>query len=143
MEFIYSTGGRENYFKALRVGDCAVRAICNATGIDYIKVYSDLKELAKHERITKRNTKKSSVRDGTSIRTLHKYIERTLGWTWHPCCGIGVSKRVHLLEDELPFGTLICQVSNHLTCVKDKVLYDTYDCTRDGTRMVYGYWSKD
>lgn len=33
--------------------------------------------------------------------------------------------------------------SKHLTCVKDRVLYDTYDCSRDGTRCVYGYWSKE
>lgn len=143
MELVYSTGGREKYFKADRVGDCVTRAICNATGKDYLEVYNDLKELASHERITKRNPRKSTVRDGVSKSICHKYIEDTLGWKWHSCCGIGKTNRTHLLESELPSGILIIQCSKHLTCVKDRVLYDTYDCTREGTRMVYGYWSRD
>ena len=76
-------------------------------------------------------------------RTVKKYIEEVLGWKRHSCCEIGSSKRTHLTESELPNGVLIVQVSRHLTCVKDRVLHDTYDCSRDGTRMVYGYWSKD
>ena len=143
MKFIYNDGGRSKYFKAENVGDCCTRAICNASGKDYMEVYSTLKEMAKHERITKRHKTRSSVRDGTSIKTVHKYIEETLGWKWHSCCGIGSYNRTHLVESELPNGNLIVQVSKHLTCVKDKVLVDTYDCSRDGTRMVYGYWTKD
>ena len=53
---------------------------------------------------------------------------------------VGQGCQTHLREDELPNGTLIVKVSRHLTCVKDGVLYDTYDCTRDGERCVYGYW---
>ena len=45
-------------------------------------------------------------------------------------------------EDELPSGELIVALSKHLTCVKDGVLYDTYDCSRGGDRCVYGYWRK-
>jgi hypothetical protein len=39
-------------------------------------------------------------------------------------------------------GTLIVSCSKHITVVKDKVLHDTYDCSRNGTRCVYGYWMK-
>lgn len=143
MEFIYNDGGRSKYFKAKDVGDCVTRAICNATGKDYLEVYNDLKDLAKHEHITKRHKTKSSVRDGTSKNTTNRYIEEVLGWKKHSCSGIGVRERLHLKEDELPDGILICQVSKHLTCVKDKVIYDTYDCSREGTRMVYKYWTKE
>ena len=55
---------------------------------------------------------------------------------------VGQGCKVHLKEDELPKGTIICSVSKHLTCIKDGVLYDTYDCSRNGTRCVYGYWYK-
>lgn len=142
MEFVYDDGGRSRYFKADNVGDCVTRAICNATGLDYKKVYDDLKGLAKQERITKRHKRKSTVRNGVSTKTLKKYIEHYLMWVWHPTMAIGSGCTVHLREDELPNGTLIVSVSKHLTCVKDGVLYDTYDCSRDGERCVYGYWAK-
>lgn len=142
MEFVYDDGGRSRYFKADNVDDCVTRAICNATGLNYKKVYDDLKRMAKDERITKRHKRKSSVRDGVSKKTLKKYIEHYLLWEWHPCMTIGSGCQTHLREDELPDGTLIVSVSKHLTCVKDGVLYDTYDCSRDGERCVYGYWTK-
>ena len=56
---------------------------------------------------------------------------------------IGKGCKVHLDEKELPGGTLIVSVSKHLTCVKDGILYDTYDCTRGGRRCVYGYYKKE
>lgn len=34
------------------------------------------------------------------------------------------------------------QYSKHLAAVVDGVLHDTYDCTREGTRCVYGYYVK-
>lgn len=55
---------------------------------------------------------------------------------------IGSGCKVHLRENELPKGNIVVSVSGHLTCVKDGVIYDTYDCSRDGTRCVYGYWTK-
>ena len=49
---------------------------------------------------------------------------------------------MHLLPDELPTGRIVCSVSKHLVAAIDGVIQDTYDCTRDGTRMVYGYFRK-
>ena len=141
MKMIYSDGGRSQHFKAQNVGDCVTRAICNATGMDYKQVYDDLKELAKKERITKRHKHRSTVRDGVSRNTLNKYI-KSLGWIWVPKMTIGSGCTFHLSENEFPMGTYIVSVSKHLTCVKDKVLYDTYDCSRKGNRCVYGYWYK-
>jgi hypothetical protein len=57
--------------------------------------------------------------------------------------GIGTGCQVHLREDELPKGNIIVNLSKHLSCVKDGVLHDTYDCTRNGNRCVYGYWVKE
>lgn len=131
MKFIYNDGGRSKYFKATNVGDCAIRAIAIATGIDYKQVYNDLKKL----------NNGTSCRNGTPKKVDKTYLTQ-LGWVWTPTMFIGQGCKVHLDEDELPSGTLIVSVSGHLTCVKDGVVYDTYDCTREGNRCVYGYWRK-
>lgn len=141
MKFVFSDGGRSKYFKAENVGDCVCRAICNATGKDYKEVYDALNREARKERKAK-GVSRSSARNGMNKKTDRRFIE-SLGWVWHPTMTIGSGCTVHLREDELPGGTLIVSVSGHLTCVKDGVLYDTYDCTRDGTRCVYGYYTKE
>ena len=143
MEFVYSDGGRSKYFKAEKVGDCVVRSICNATGKDYKEVYDGINELAKLERKSKRKSGRSSARNGVYKTTYKRYIEDVLGWKWHSCSGIGIGCTMHLDPAELPSGNLILSLSKHNTCVKFGVLYDTYDCSRGGTRCVYGYWSKD
>ena len=131
MKFKYSDGGRSKYYKATNVGDCCVRAICNATGKDYKEVYNDLKKL----------NRGVSCRNGTPKKVWKKYLEQVLGWKKVSCSGIGQSERTHLNEYELPkTGTLIVQVSKHLTVVKDGVLIDTFDCSRNGERMVYCYY---
>ena len=131
MDFIYNDGGRSKYFKAKNVGDCAIRAIAIATGKDYKEVYDDLKKL---------NGGKS-CRDGTPKKVDKKYLIQ-LGWVWHPTMLIGQGCRMHLDANELPKGTLIVNVSHHLTCVKDGIIHDTYNCSRNGNRCVYGYWTK-
>jgi len=131
MKFIYDDGGRSKYFKATNVGDCVVRAIAIATKTDYKEVYDALKKI---------NGGKS-CRNGTPKNVDKKYLKE-IGWVWHPTMTIGSGCKVHLTDDELPSGRLICQVSRHLVAVIDKVIYDTFDCTRDGNRCVYGYWTE-
>ena len=141
MKFVYSDGGRSKYFKAEKVGDCCARAIANATGLDYKEVYDSLNELAKQEKIGKNKKKISNARSGVYKSTADKYL-KSLGWKWHACMTIGSGCQVHVKADELPRGNLVLNLSRHFTCVKDGVIYDTYDCSRDGTRCVYGYWYK-
>lgn len=130
MRFNYNDGGRSKYFKGKNVRDCAIRAIAIGTGKDYKEVYNDLKKL----------NNGVSCRNGTPKKVDKKYL-RQLGWTWVACTGVGTGCTTHLTESELPRkGTLIVQVSKHLTCVIDGVINDTYDCSRGGTRCVYGYW---
>ena len=141
MEFVRATGGRELYFTKPDVRDCVTRAICNATGMDYLEVYNGINSLAKSERTCRRT--KSSARNGVRPATVKKYIENIIGWVWVPCMGIGTGCQVHVRKSELPVtGTYILNLSGHLSCWKDGKLYDTYDCSRNGTRCVYGYWRK-
>lgn len=136
MKWMYDDGGRSKYFKAEHVGDCVCRAISIATGEDYRKIYDMINDASKGER-----KHRSSARNGVRKDTSRKLLQ-DMGWIWHPVMTIGSGCTMHMKEDELPAGTLIVKLSGHLTCVKDGVLYDTYDCTREGTRCVYGYYTK-
>lgn len=131
MRFVYSDGGRSKYFKAKNVGDCGVRAVALATGRDYKEVYLALKKL-NHGK---------SCRNGTPRDVVKKYMA-SAGWKWHPTMGIGTGCQIHMRESELPRGTLLLSLSGHYTCVKDWTIYDLYDCSRDGSRCVYGYWAR-
>lgn len=142
MELSYSDGGRSKYFKGT-TGDCVCRAICNATGKDYKEIYDLINEVAKREKTGKRKKGISNARTGAYKYTEKEIIENILGWKWKPTMTIGSGCKMHLNQYEIPNGILIVRLSKHLTCVKNKVLYDTYDCSRDGTRCVYGYWIKE
>lgn len=127
MKFVYDDGGRSKYFKGT-AGDCVTRAIAIATGIDYKEVYDTIKDLINH---TPRNgMSKSETRD----------VMNYFGLTWEPTMSFGGGCNCHLKEEDLPSGTIICQVTHHVTCVKDGTIYDTFNPSRDGTRCVYGYW---
>lgn len=140
--FNYNDGGRSNYFKGENVGDCVCRAISIATGKDYKEVYDLLNETAKKERIGKRKNKISNARNGVFKVTYQKVL-KSLGWEWHPTMTIGSGCTTHMRKEELPSGTIIVSLSRHLSCVIDGVVNDTYDCTRDGNRCVYGYFKKE
>lgn len=142
MKWIYDDGGRSKYFKAEHVGDCVCRAISIATGMDYKEVYDMLNAECKTTNLPKkRKSNTNDARNGVYRKTFQKVL-KDLGWVWHPVMSIGSGCTMHMKENELPAGTLIISLSRHLTCVKDGVLYDTYDCTREGTRCVYGYYTK-
>ena len=57
---------------------------------------------------------------------------------------IGSGCQVHLRTDEIPMNkTILVSVSKHLTCVKNGIINDTYDCSREGNKCVYGYYMKE
>ena len=139
MDFVYDDGGREEAGYKGYADDCACRAISIATGMPYKDVYTMINDYGKRERNSKRRTTKSSARTGVYKSTFHKIME-DLGFEWIPTMKIGSGCTTHMRKDELPIGTIICNVSKHYVCVIDGVIHDTYDCSRDGTRCVYGYW---
>lgn len=130
LDFKYNDGGRSIYFKGKNVGDCVVRAVAIATGIDYKEVYDTVSKIAG-----------KTPRNGVAKEVTNKLLQE-YGWTWVPTMLVGQGCKVHLRKDELPQGTIICRTSKHLTTVIDGVINDTFDCSRGGTRCVYGYWIK-
>ena len=141
MDFVFHDGGRAAAGYKGMTGDCVTRSIVIATGKTYQEVYDSLNQIAQAERTGKRKRQHSSSRTGVFRRTYQHYLE-SLGWRWTSTMSIGSGCRVHLRTSELPRGPLIVKVSRHLTAVIDGVLYDTHNCSRDGARCVYGYFSR-
>jgi hypothetical protein len=140
--FNYNDGGRKDAGYKGDAGDCVVRSIAIVTGKPYKEVYNTLNILAETERTGKRKQDKSNSRTGVYRVTYEKYL-KSLGYTWIPTMGIGTGCRVHLRPDELPKGRLIVRVSGHITSMIDGIINDTYDCSREGKRCVYGYYVKN
>ena len=147
IKFNYNDGGRADAGRKGTTGDCVCRAICIATGLPYEQVYKRLAEGNANQRMS-RGTRFSKARTGRQtasygISTTRKWFKdymRELGFEWTPTMHIGSGCTTHLKSDELPKGKLVVAVSKHLTSVIDGVLNDTHDCSRGGTRCVYGYW---
>jgi hypothetical protein len=141
--FVYNDGGREAAGYKGSAGDCVCRAIAIAARLPYQEVYDRLAEGNASQRKSKRTGKKSrSARNG--IYTKRKWFRDymlELGFVWTPTMQIGSGCQVHLKADELPSGRLVCNVSKHCVAVINGVLSDTHDCSREGKRCVYGYWT--
>lgn len=139
MKWVYNDGGRSEAGYKGMAGDCVCRAIAIATKRPYQEVYDLINEYAKAERTGKRKRGKSSARNGVYKETIKKVMEH-YGWKWIPTMKIGQGCKVHLTDGELPAGRLVVNVSKHSTAVIDGVINDTYDCSRDELRCVYGYY---
>jgi type I restriction enzyme R subunit len=95
--------------------------------------------LGAKERLGKCKRRKSHARTGVRTETVRRYM-KSIGWLWVPTMHIGQGCKVHLREGELPMGRLVVKVSRHVVAVIDGVIHDTHDCSREGTRCVYGYY---
>lgn len=146
MEFNYNDGGRANAGYKGYTGDCVCRAITIASGLPYEQVYKSLS----NGNLTQRKSKhvrssynKKTASHGINVRRKwFKDYMRSIGFSWVPTMLIGQGCKVHLKAEELPTGKLVLLVSKHYTAVIDGILNDTYDCSRDETRCVYGYYIK-
>lgn len=142
MKFIQDDGGRTAVGFKGSAGDCVCRAVAIASGRGYGMVYNDLSAGTAAQRATKRKGKRpASARNGinTQRKWFKDYMAR-IGFRWVPTMAIGSGCKVHLRADELPSGRLVVMLSRHACAVIDGILHDTHDCSRDGTRCVYGYY---
>ena len=145
MKWIWDDGGRKAAGIPGSSGDCVTRAISIATGKPYREVFTALDDIRDNFMVTlrksraKRGIATSNARTGVDAYVWRKYLD-DLGWKWHATMRIGSGCRVHMRAAELPAGRLIVRCSRHLACVIDGVLHDTHDCSRRGTRCVYGFY---
>jgi len=140
-KFQYNDGGRKEAGYKGNTGDCGVRALSIALELPYQEVYDKVNELCKSERKSKTRSGKSNARTGIHNHTF-KRIAESYGLKWNPTMFIGQGCKVHLKSEELPKGRIICNVSKHYVAVIDGVINDLDDCSREGTRCVYGYFEK-
>lgn len=144
MELVKDDGGRAEAGYKGHTGDCVARAIAITTALPYQLIYDRLAEGNATQRKGKRSQSKDGVRTAArGINTSRKWFKdymQELGFVWTPTMAVGQGCKVHLKTEELPKGRLVVAVSKHFTAVIDGVLHDTHDCTRGGTRCVYGYY---
>lgn len=146
--FTYNDGGRSksSINRSKSAGDCVCRAIAIITGKPYDEVWEILAQGNQHQAITKSSRKvaagKYTADRGISVkRTWFKKLMKELGFEWVSVMGIGTGCKMHLREGEVPStGKIIASVSKHCCAVIDGTVHDTYDPSRGGTRMVYGYY---
>jgi hypothetical protein len=143
--YVFDDGGRwAAGFRPRYIGDCVCRAIAIATQKPYAQVHAELsnrdigwmerRQIKDHDGLIR---PRSDTKD-----TLRWYMEG-LGWIWTSTMKIGSGCKVHLRADELPSGRIIARVSRHWVAVIDGIIHDTHDCSRDGKRCVYGYWTEN
>ena len=144
MRYILDDGGRAAAGYKGHAGDCVCRAVAIASGLPYAEVYDKLAAETGAQRQSSRTKKRAaSARSGVNTgRKWFKDYMAGIGFKWTPTMAIGQGCKVHLRANELPLGSLVVAVSKHYTAVIDGVIHDTYDCSRGGTRCVYGYFSK-
>ena len=109
MNYIEHDGGRSEYYKYRREGDCVVRAIAIATKQDYKKVFEDL---------TYRGLPLGLF--ANSDRVWQGYLKE-LGW-----------QETKYGRNAVPLNQMmfsgIAVLSGHLVAVDKNTIYDTWDC---------------
>jgi len=140
MDWVYDDGGREKAGFKGSTRDCVVRSIAIATEIPYNIIYDQIDDLSTLLSKRKRRGDYGRSRTGVDRKVYQLYLEQQLGWHWVPTMQIGKGCQVHLRSDELPSGRLIVRLSKHVTAVVDRVIHDTWNPSRHGTRCVYGYF---
>lgn len=147
MQVIITDGGKSKAGYKVKSGDCVVRAIAIASELPYQQVYEALEGYNRiaslgRSRVAKKLQKRgSSPRNGNFKESYEMYLQ-SLGFAWVPTMFVGQGCKVHLRSEELPGGRIIASVSKHLVAVIDGVIHDNHDCSRNGTRCVYGYYIK-
>lgn len=147
MKFQVNDGGRAAAGYHGEAADCVCRAVSIASDLPYQAVYDALAEGNSKQRQTRKTPKSSGQHSARNrILTKRKWFDdymTSLGFRWVPTMQIGQGCKVHLKDGELPMGRLVVSVSKHMAAVIDGVLNDAYQCDRDETRCVYGYYIKE
>jgi hypothetical protein len=112
--------------KGLKTTDCVVRAIATATHKDYLECRRELNH-------AKRKLGFGSYKE---TKFLYKYLEHFPRLIFKAIKGEPRLKGSDFTELH-PNGTYILKMAGNVTCCKDGVILDTWDCSY---RSVYTAW---
>jgi len=127
--FEYNDGGRAASGRKGTTGDCAVRAMAIALGLDYDACYKELAQANKD------NGRAKSVRHGV-MKDVFSAVLKRHGWVWHSAPKFeGRKARC----SDMPDGMVIVRMSRHFAAVSYRTVNDIFDSRE---KMVYGYWQK-
>ena len=103
-----------------RVKDCVKRAICGATGKDYREVKIELNRTKKITHCEKFNNNKN----------WKYYVEHNLKAIKLSFPAVAGCERMNgqRFAETHPTGCYILRMAGHLSCCRDGVIYDTWDC---------------
>lgn len=127
--YIHNDGGRAKSGRKGTTGDCGVRAMAIALGIEYDAAYKELAQANKD------NGRAKSMRSGIYKEAFGDVLAR-YGWVWHPAPKFDGRKA---RCSDMPSGTVIARQSRHFVAVIDGTPCDIFDSSE---KMVYGYWAK-
>lgn len=94
------------------VNDCVVRAISKAEGKTWDKTYEELSDIAQHEGILL-----------DDVNFVENYLDKRYKRACHYSKTVGEFAREHRR------GTYLVTMQGHITCIKDGIIYDTFDCS--------------
>jgi hypothetical protein len=127
--FTYNDGGRAASGRKGSAGDCGVRAMSIALGLDYDACYKELAQANKD------NGRAKSVRSGI-MKDVYSAVLKRYGWVWHSAPNLNGRKA---RCSDLLCGTVIARQRRHFVAVADGEPHDFFDSSE---KMVYGYWAK-
>ena len=106
------------------VNDCVIRAISTAERKSWDRVYSELSTLAQSQGILL-----------DDMRFVEPYLDSKYDRTCFKCegCRMTVGEFIETHQK----GTYLITMQAHITCVRNGVLYDTWDC-RD--KVIWCAW---
>jgi len=116
--------------KGIKAGDCVIRAIAYSLDQTWEETYDDLCKLGMK---MKRMPNEKQVYE--------KYLEQK-GWVKHkqPRTSFNTKYTVFEFIEYQMERKAIISVANHLTCVDNFELVDTWDCSR---KSIGNYWTKE
>lgn len=113
--------------KARDTEDCVLRAVSLAQGKTWDKVYDELSQLAKERGM---------------LFSEAEFVEDYLDNLYPRTCykNNKVAMTVGEFVETKPEGTYLVTMRGHITCVREGILYDSFDC-RD--RLIWCSWRVD
>jgi hypothetical protein len=111
-----------------REGDCAIQALCKAFDLSWLEVYDELVLIGREKFLLPNSTK--ALTEFVNRRGVEKIPVK-----YNKTDGI----RRYSVEDIRGGweGTYVVLVANHVTCIKNHVLYDVWDCSK---KKAYVIW---